>query len=93
VTRWPVSGIVFSWPARTIYMQGNSLGLMSKEAENTLRTAMDEWKRLVVKGWLEGKQPRFHYAESPGPAALALNGADRQRRKRPLGSQEVRLSS
>ena len=35
----------------TVYMDGNSLGLMSKDSERTLMRLIDEWKTLGIKGW------------------------------------------
>ena len=47
-----------------IYMDGNSLGLLSKDAEKSVIQVIDEWKTLGIGGWLEGDPPWFSYAES-----------------------------
>ena len=59
----------------TIYMLGNSLGLMPKAAEETVRRVMDEWRGLGIGGWLKGNPPWFYLAERNGEAAAALVGA------------------
>ena len=40
-----------------IYMDGNSLGLMSYDAESTLLRVMDEWKKLGIRGWSGAEVP------------------------------------
>lgn len=65
----------FFMPESTIYMDGNSLGLLSKDAETSLHNALTEWKTLGIRGWLEGNPPWFYYAENLGSMASALVGA------------------
>lgn len=60
----------------SIYMDGNSLGLCPKDGEEAFLKALDEWKRLGIKGWLEGETPWFEMAESLGAKAAAIVGAD-----------------
>src|SRR5581483_9228775 len=60
----------------TIYMDGNSLGLLSRRAEGTLLRVLDEWKRLGIAGWLEAEQPWFTYAEILGARMAPLVGAE-----------------
>jgi kynureninase len=59
-----------------IYMDGNSLGLLSKAAEATLLRVLDEWKRLGVKGWSQGKIPWIWYGEQLGALMAPLMGAE-----------------
>jgi kynureninase len=59
-----------------IYMLGNSLGLLSREAEAASTAVMEEWKTMAIKGWLEGRQPWFYFAESLGAKAARLVGAE-----------------
>jgi kynureninase len=59
-----------------IYMDGNSLGLLSKDAEATLLRVLDEWKRLGVKGWSQGKIPWIWYGERLGALMAPLVGAE-----------------
>lgn len=59
-----------------IYMDGNSLGLMSREAEATLRRVMEEWRTLGIGGWSRGKIPWMIYAERLGALEAGLVGAE-----------------
>ncbi|MBU7045182.1 MAG: kynureninase, partial [Theionarchaea archaeon] len=59
----------FYMPDKTIYMDGNSLGLLSKDAEKSLLRVVTEWKTLGIKGWLEAESPWFYYAENLGSMA------------------------
>jgi len=58
----------------TIYMDGNSLGLLSKRAERTLLTLLDSWKTLGIDGWTEGDNPWFYLSESVGEKMAPLVG-------------------
>jgi kynureninase len=60
----------------SIYMDGNSLGLMSKDAEKSLLRVIEEWKTLGIKGWEGGKIPWIKYAEELGNLQAPLVGAD-----------------
>ena len=68
----------FYIPENTLYMDGNSLGLLSREAEYSVRRLINEWRDLGIKGWLKGKQPWFYFAEKMGEKAAGLVGADPQ---------------
>jgi kynureninase len=68
----------FHIPPGTIYMDGNSLGLLSKDAEASLLRVLDEWKNLGIDGWMNGKQPWFWFAEEMGKSAAELVGAGTQ---------------
>ncbi len=74
----PLSGFRsrFYIPENTIYVDGNSLGLLSAEAEESLLRVLDEWKTLGIKGWLQGKRPWFYFAEQIGDIASPLVGAE-----------------
>jgi kynureninase len=61
----------------SIYMDGNSLGLISKDAEKTLLRLIEEWKTLGIRGWLEGKIPWISYAETLGNLQAPLVGAEK----------------
>ena len=65
----------FYIPENTIYVDGNSLGLFSKEAEQTLQRVINEWKVLGIKGWFETEKPWFHFGEELGALASPLVGA------------------
>ena len=58
-------------------MDGNSLGLMSKEAEKTLLRLVEEWKVLGIKGWGSGDIPWINYAEELGNLQGVLVGANK----------------
>jgi kynureninase len=65
----------FEIPAGTIYMLGNSLGLMPLKAEEAVMRVMGEWRGEAIGGWLEGDPPWFYLAEGIGGVAAALVGA------------------
>lgn len=65
----------FFIPDCTIYLNGNSLGLQSKDAQQCVQRVLDEWKALGIGGWLEGDPPWFYYAETLGARASGLVGA------------------
>lgn len=58
-----------------VYMDGNSLGLMSKRSEAKLHTLMDSWKTFGIDGWTEGKHPWFTLAEAMSERIAPLVGA------------------
>lgn len=60
-----------------IYMDGNSLGLMSKDSEKTLNRLIDEWKKLGIRGWSRGRIPWIQYAEKLGNLQAPLVGAEK----------------
>lgn len=60
-----------------IYMDGNSLGLMSKDSEKTLNRLIDEWKKLGIRGWSRGRIPWIQYAEELGNLQAPLVGAEK----------------
>lgn len=59
----------------TTYLDGNSLGLLSKRAEKTLHVLLDSWKEYGINGWLEGKYPWFYLPEKLGDMLAPLVGA------------------
>jgi kynureninase len=59
-----------------IYMDGNSLGLMSKDAEKTLLRLIEEWKTLGIKGWGGGETPWIAYSEVLGNLQAPIVGAE-----------------
>lgn len=67
----------FYIPENTIYVDGNSLGLLSKDAEASLQRVLNEWKTLGIRGWLEAEKPWFYYAEEMGNLASELVGAEK----------------
>jgi kynureninase len=60
----------------TIYMDGNSLGLLSRDAEASLLETLKVWKTRGVAGWFEGDHPWLDSADEIGTLAAGMMGAD-----------------
>ncbi|KEO83518.1 kynureninase [Tumebacillus flagellatus] len=58
----------------TIYMDGNSLGLCSRDAEQAVLKALEEWKTLGIDGWTDASPPWFYLAEELGKREADLVG-------------------
>ena len=58
-----------------IYLDGNSLGLASRDAEAAVLATLEDWKRLGIDGWLSGERPWFYLAEELGALEAELVGA------------------
>lgn len=58
-----------------IYMDGNSLGLMSKDSEAAVFTALDQWKNLGIDGWMSANPSWFTLGEQLGAMMAPLVGA------------------
>ena len=65
----------FYRPIDSIYLNGNSLGLLPIQGEETLLRVIEEWKTVGVKGWTNIKEPWFFFAERLGEKAASLVGA------------------
>lgn len=65
----------FYLPPDTIYLDGNSLGLLSRDAEAATLAALEAWKTLGVGGWLEADPPWFTIGETLGELMAPLIGA------------------
>jgi len=65
----------FHIPRGVIYLDGNSLGLLSRDAEAALQKALRSWRDLGIRGWLEADPPWFYLAESLGALCAGLVGA------------------
>jgi kynureninase len=59
----------------SIYMDGNSLGLLSKRAEKTLLESLNDWKEHGIDGWTNGTHPWFFLSERLGEMMAPLVGA------------------
>lgn len=59
----------------TIYMDGNSLGLLSKRAERTLFESVEDWKKYGIDGWTQGQHPWFELSERLAEMLAPLVGA------------------
>jgi kynureninase len=60
----------------TIYLDGNSLGLLSRQAEAAVLRVLEEWKTLAVDGWTLGQTPWFEMAETLAAQMAPLLGAE-----------------
>jgi len=58
-----------------VYLDGNSLGLLSRRAERTLSEALADWRERAIAGWTEGQRPWFYLAEEVGAMTAPLVGA------------------
>ncbi len=58
-----------------LYFDGNSLGLLSKDAEASVLRVLEEWKTLAIDGWTAGTPPWFHAAEELARLQAPLVGA------------------
>ncbi|MDL4839740.1 kynureninase [Aquibacillus rhizosphaerae] len=58
-----------------IYLDGNSLGLLSKQAETAVSSVMEAWKNLAINGWIEGEHPWFYLSELLGEKLAPLVGS------------------
>lgn len=58
-----------------IYLDGNSLGLLSRDAEAAVLNALDEWKNLAIDGWLSAERPWFEIGEELGALQAEVVGA------------------
>ncbi|GLB61445.1 kynureninase, partial [Cytobacillus sp. NCCP-133] len=59
-----------------IYLDGNSLGLLSKRAEKSLLCLLDSWKDHGIDGWTEGDNPWFYLSEKLGKELAPIVGAN-----------------
>lgn len=64
----------YTQPGRC-YFDGNSLGLLSRDAEAAVLRVLDEWKRLAIEGWLAAPHPWYSLGEELGKLTAPLIGA------------------
>lgn len=60
------------------YMDGNSLGLMSKRAEQSTLDVLNDWKTLAIEGWTKGERPWFYMSEKIGESMAGLINVDKE---------------
>lgn len=65
----------FYIPEGCVYMDGNSLGLASRDAEACILRVLKEWKTLGIHGWLDAKPSWFTFPEHAGKLMAPLIGA------------------
>ncbi|MED4018773.1 kynureninase [Sutcliffiella cohnii] len=58
----------------SIYLDGNSLGLLSKRAEKSVLNLLESWKQLGIDGWTQGENPWFYLSEELGQKMAPLVG-------------------
>jgi kynureninase len=63
---------------KIIYMDGNSLGLLSQRAEDTLLETLNSWKTYGIDGWTQGTDPWFYLSEKLGEMSTSLIGAKKE---------------
>lgn len=61
-----------------IYMDGNSLGLMSKDAEKSILRVMEEWRTLGINGWSNADVPWFYFSKELSKLMAPLVGAEEE---------------
>lgn len=65
----------FNLPADSIYLDGNSLGLLPRPAEAAVLRVLDEWRTLGISGWTGGQPPWLGLSESIAAQLAPLVGA------------------
>ncbi|HEV2127643.1 MAG TPA: kynureninase [Thermomicrobiales bacterium] len=60
----------------SIYLDGNSLGLLSRDAERSVLDALESWKEHGVEGWLAADPPWFTLGEALGRRMAPMMGAE-----------------
>ena len=65
----------FFLPPGQIYLDGNSLGLLSRRAEASLARAIEQWRTLGINGWTDPNSPWLTLAETTAQALAPLVGA------------------
>ncbi len=68
----------FLLPEGVIYLDGNSLGPLTRSGLAHLDKAVADWRRLGVGGWQSAEVPWFHLAETIGGMLAGLLGAEPQ---------------
>ncbi|WP_164670062.1 kynureninase [Virgibacillus doumboii] len=66
----------FYMPEDTIYLDGNSLGLLSKRGEQAIDDVVNSWKKYAIDGWTEGENPWYYLSEKLGAMTAPLIGAE-----------------
>ncbi|MFJ8066306.1 kynureninase [Psychrobacillus sp. NPDC096426] len=61
-----------------IYMDGNSLGLLSKRAEQSILSILDSWKKYGIDGWTQGEHPWFYFSDTLSEMCAPLVGAKKE---------------
>ncbi len=59
-----------------VYLDGNSLGLMGRAAESSLREAVEAWRALAIGGWTNGPAPWFGLARQASARLAPIIGCE-----------------
>ena len=59
-----------------VYLDGNSLGLMGRAAESSLRDAIEAWRALGIGGWTGGPAPWFGLARQASARLAPILGCE-----------------
>lgn len=65
----------FYLPKGKIYLDGNSLGLLSKRAYASSLAVLESWKEYGIEGWTKGDTPWFYLPEKIAGLMAPLIGA------------------
>jgi kynureninase len=65
----------FFIPDGVLYFDGNSLGLLSRDAEASIHEALHAWRDLGIDGWTGAERPWFYLGEELGELQAELVGA------------------
>lgn len=65
----------FFLPPGKIYLDGNSLGLLSRRAEAGLLRALEQWRTLGIDGWMDPASPWLTLADTAAQQLAPLVGA------------------
>lgn len=65
----------FFLPPGQVYLDGNSLGLLSRRAEAHLQRVIAEWRALGISGWTDASPPWISLCETAAAQVAALVGA------------------
>jgi kynureninase len=73
----PLAGVAsrFYKQPGVIYLDGNSLGLLSQHAEAAVLGILNDWKQFAIQGWTEGVHPWFHLSRKVAGLLAPLIGA------------------
>ncbi len=65
----------FFLPPGQIYLDGNSLGPLSRRAASHLQRVVDEWRTLGINGWTDASPPWITLSETVAAQVAPLVGA------------------
>ena len=74
----PLAGLAaeFHKPPGTVYLDGNSLGLLCRPGEAALQAAVEAWRDRAILGWTDGPEPWFDLSRKAARLLAPLLGAE-----------------